>query len=173
MNSWLWWGVFAASAVYGAVFILAKRPVAIRSGRLGWMLLTVFSARCFLLFVGYAIETRLDAILTGATLLSAACFRMNEKVWLIRVSADELRQELQTACRGLFLECEEKRHGRFLLQTKKNAWPMRFFTLTKRLQLIFLPHSRTQGRVSLLVSWLSKQHPGPVPRIRVSARRRT
>jgi hypothetical protein len=93
-----------------------------------------------------------------------------KRVWLVRASAAELSERIQTACRGLFLGVEETPPGRLLLTTRgQPAIVLR--RISPRVQLLILPRVTKSGKVALLCNWLAKTYPGPVPRIRLVLKR--
>lgn len=167
----LWWVAAAGGAVYALLFILARRPVALRVGRLGWLLLAVFVVRLGLLLMGYPLATWPDASLAGTAMLGAICCRLGTRIWLVRGGADDLRQQIETACRGLFLVCQEPQQGRFLLTAKGRTRRLQVLRIGRRLQFVVVPRPGGQGKVRLLVNWLSKQYPSAVPRLHIVLRK--
>jgi hypothetical protein len=161
-----WWGVAGILAVYITLFLLSRRPAALRLGRLGWLALTVVGLRLVLGLV-YPPAAPLDWALSGTVLASGLALRLGARVWLVREEAATLRQQIETACRGLFLGCTEAQPGHLLLTAKAGTWPLRIVRISPRLQLVRVPHVAGPGKAALLVHWLAKQYPGPVPRIRV------
>ena len=136
------------------------------------MLLAVLVVRAGLLLAGFLPEPWIDASLAGIVILFAVSRPWTARVWLIRVTAKDFREQIGTACRGLFLPCEEEQHGRFLFSAAGSTLNLRMYSIGRRLQLVVLPPVAGQGKVTLLVSWLSKQFPGPVPRVRIILKRR-
>ena len=163
----LWWGAAVILAAYLALFLLARRPVSLRLERLEWLALVVFGLRLVLLALGRPPATYLDLSLTTLALLGTVGLGLRHPIWLARVVREELSQQIWTACRGLFLTCEEPAPGRFLLTAKDGTWQLRTWSLSRRVQVVCLPRPAGPSKVSLLVQWLSKQYPGPVPRVRI------
>lgn len=167
----LWWGAIGCSLVYGGIFLITSRPASIRFRKLGWMGFMIILLRLGLVVQGYRLEPRWDMAMAAATLVGALTFWLSPRLWLVRAAAGELRGHITTACRGLFLACEESPTGHLLLSAKGIQRRLRIIGLGSRIQLLILPIAAEQGKVALLVGWLSKQYPGPVPRPRVVLRR--
>jgi hypothetical protein len=161
-----WCGAAAVLMAYVALFLLSRRATALRLGRLGWLALAVAGLRLVLALV-HPPTTALDWALSGTALGSGLALRLGARAWLVRAEAETLRLQIQTACRGLFLGCAEAEPGRVHLTAKAGSWQLRIMRISQRLQLVCLPHVAGPGKAALLVHWLSKQYPGPVPRIRV------
>jgi hypothetical protein len=162
-----WWVATGVLAVYLALFLLARRPVALRLGRLEWFALTVIVFRLGMVLMGYPLEALADMTWFGITLLAAVALRFGSRAWLVRAEAGTLREQIETACRGLFLECAEPAPGEFVFTHKGNRWRLCVRGFGKQTQLVILPRVVGPGKVALLVHWLSKQYPGPIPRIRI------
>jgi hypothetical protein len=157
---------------YLALFLLAHRPVALRLGSAGWMVLTMLALRSGLVAAGYRLEVGPDTMLAGTALFVGVSLRMGARIWLVRAAAEDLREQIQSTARGLFLECEEPRRGCFLLTARGMTSPLRMLEVGRRMMLVILPRSAGQGKVALLIRWLSKQYSGPVPRVHRVLKRR-
>ena len=136
------------------------------------MAAAVLAARLGLIAAGYPLKAGMDWSLTGAVLLGAAGLRLGARVWLVRGGGEELREQIRYACRGLFLECEEPEQGRFAFCAKGMRRHLRTLALGRRLQLVVLPRPGGHAKITLLTQWLSKQYPGPIPRMRRVLKRR-
>jgi hypothetical protein len=151
---------------YTLLFLAARRPVAVRPARVASLLGVVVALRLLLLACGSFPTMSLDLALTILAALLAGGLALLRRVWLVRSGGEELRRHIQTACRGLFLEVQEPQPGRLRLTARGEHW-LRLIPLTGRLQLLVLCRARGSGKVPLLLNWLSRQYPGPVPRIRI------
>ncbi len=87
------------------------------------------------------------------------------RFWLVRATGEELRGQIRTACRGLFLGMEEKTPGRLVLTARGEA-VLGVRRWTEGVQGLTLCRPPGPGKVALLCAWLRKQYPGPVPRVR-------
>jgi hypothetical protein len=160
------WGAAAGLAVlYVLLFLLARRPVSLRPPRLGWPALAVFVVRIGLIPLGCPVTSLLDGVLLAAAGLAGVGLTPAQRLWLLRAEAPGLREQIETACRGLFLQFAEAAPGRFTLTAKAGTWHLRTLPLSRRVQLIVLPRAEGPGKLALLLHWLSKQYPGPVPRL--------
>ena len=158
--------------MYGGVFLATPRPASLRLARLGWMGFAIILLRLGLVVQGYRLDPGFDVGMAGATLLGALSCRLGARLWLVRAALEELHEQIATACRGLFLGCEELVPGHLLLSAKGIQRRLRIVSLGSRMQLLILPGATEQGKVALLIDWLSKQYPGPVPRLRIVLKRR-
>jgi hypothetical protein len=48
---------------------------------------------------------------------------------------------------------------------------LRAVSIASGIQLLVLPYPPPQGKIGLLLNWLERQYPGPLPRPRVVLRR--
>jgi hypothetical protein len=162
----------AAGAVYGTLFLCARRAVALRAGRLAAAGLCLLLLRLIFVVVGYPLDGWLDAALVVAILPSSFVCLRYRRVWLMRVSLEELREQIASACRGLFLSFEEPSQGQFLFTAQGSTDEIRVLSLTSHIQLVRLPRCRRQSKVGLLVRWLSKQYAAALPTVRIILKRR-
>src|SRR5262245_41281452 len=161
------WGITAGlTACYLLLFLLARRPVSLRPGRLAVLAGLAVGLRLVLLACGEALESPLDRALSGLALAAAVGLVLLRRAWLVRSSAAALREELGLACRGLFLDMQEPREGRIRL-VGRGEHELRMIEVGKRLQVLVLGPVPGPGKVALLLNWLAKQYPGPVPRVRI------
>jgi hypothetical protein len=161
---WVAGAVLAAS--YVLLFVLARRPVTLRPARLSCLLAGVVGLRLVLLAGGEPLEVPWE--LAGTVLLGvvAVALVLGRRVWLVRATAQELRGQIETGCRGLFLGVREVHPGRLELAARgEPALGVR--RLAARVQVLVLCRAAGPGKVTLLLSWLAKQYPGPVPRVRI------
>lgn len=163
----LWCAAAAVGAGYAALFLLARRPAAIRLGRVGLALVAVLALRLALLAAGYPLQPAWEAVVGGVALIAATCLGLGRRAWLVRAAAEEFREQVRAGCRGLFLGCEEPLLDFFVLTAKEGSGPLHLLRVSRRIQLVFLPCPLGRGKVALFVHWLSKQYPGPVPRVRI------
>jgi hypothetical protein len=150
---------------YVLLFVLARRPVTLRLARIGCLLTTILGLRLVLAVTGVTFQGTLEVIGTLLLGVAAVALILGWRVWLVRATADELREQIQTACRGLFLGVQEVQ-GRLQLATPGKP-SIRLRRLASRMLLMVLCRVTGSGKVALLCSWLAKQYPGPVPRLRI------
>jgi hypothetical protein len=166
------WGFWPAAGVllagYVGLFLAARRPVSLRPGRLAAFAAAALAARLLLLALGASWAGPLDLALAAGSAAGAAGLLLARGNWLLRAEADALRQQLQYAGRGLFLPHAEPSPGLLVFTAKGSSWRLRLTELGRRLQRVGLPRPPVTGKMALLVHWLSKQYPGPVPRLRIT-----
>lgn len=168
----LWLAATAVGFVYIMPFLLARRPVAIRAQRLAVMGLIVLVLRLVWIAAGFKLKGLLDVTLLVATLLGTVGLVLWRHAWITRSGLDEFREQVESACRGLFLVFEEPVRGHFLLTDKGNTHTLQALSLTSRMQVVLLPSHTRRSKVALLESWLSRQYPGPFPRMSIQLKSR-
>jgi hypothetical protein len=148
---------------------LCRREVSLRPRRLGVFAAVVLLARLALLLV-WPWAGPLDVTLACVSGVAAVALLPLGRTWLLREEAATLRQRLHEASGGLFLPYTESEPGRLVFTAKGASWRLRLGAVSRWSQLVVLPPAPT-GKMALLVHWLSKQYPGPVPRVRIVLRR--
>ena len=84
------------------------------------------------------------------------------RLWIGGVAADSCSR--CDGLSGLFLPCEEHEKT-FRLGQHEAAQILTFVSLSRNWQLLWLPKQGGSAKVVLLLDWLGKQYPGPIPRI--------
>lgn len=157
---------------YVLLFLFARRPVTLRLARVGWLLAILVGLRLVLaILAGEPFQGPPEIILTALLGVASLALLLSRRVWLVRATEKELREQIETVCRGLFLEVQELRPGRLQLSARGQP-ALRLRKLLSRVQVLVLCRVHGPGKVALLCSWLSKNYPGPVPRIRIVLNRR-
>lgn len=152
---------------YLMLFAMARRPVTLRPARIGCLVAIFLGLRLVLAGAGVPVEGTWEVVgmvLAGA---AAAVLVLARRIWLVRTTAEELRERIRSVCRGLFLGVREAPAGRLQLASQVNL-VLRLRRLAPRLQLLVLCPTAESGKVALLCGWLAKQYPGPVPRLRIT-----
>jgi hypothetical protein len=161
-----WWAAAGALGGYLLLFAVARRPVSLRLSRVGAILAAAVALRLGISpLVGLPEGPGEWALLAGVGLVGLA-LGLARRVWLVRATAEDLRRQIETACRGLFLGVGEKQPGRLTL-TARGDPVLKVRRWTARVQGLVLCRPPGPGKVALLCAWLGKQYPGPVPRVRI------
>jgi hypothetical protein len=164
----VFWGIaIGLVTFYIALFLITRREVTLRPQRLGFLAVIVLIIRLVIMVFGFPIETPVDIVLTGIVVAGAVGLLLCGRTWLFRTDSQTLRKNLQGACTGLFLNCAEPQPGRFQFTAKAETWRLHMIGITHGVQLVVLPRVVGPGKVTLLVQWLSKEYPGPVPRVHI------
>jgi hypothetical protein len=150
---------------------LGRSGVSLRPSRVGSMLAVIVAVRLILLALGWPWVGAADMTLAGTTATGAVVVVLARRAWVLRTDAATLRQQMADASRGLFLPCTETEPGCLVFTAKGASWRLRFTELGKRFQLLVLPDSPGTGKMGLLVQWVSKQYPGPIPRVRINLKK--
>jgi hypothetical protein len=164
----LWVAASAALAGYLLLFVATRRPVSLRLGRLALVPGSAAAVRLLLAACGDDWHQGLDMGLTVLAGVGAVGLAAGRRCWLVRTSGEEFREQLRRACGGLFLALEEPAQG---LLVVKGESRLRLVGLARRVQGLVLCPRPEKGKVRLLLDWLAKQYPGPVPRVRITLRR--
>jgi hypothetical protein len=162
----VWVATAAGLAGYAVLFLLARGPVAIRPLRVWAALLVMLAVRLALWPLGDP-PAEWEGALAGVILFGGIGVYLQRRCWLVRVAGDEFREQIQTGCRGLFITVEEPRPGRFRLSAREGELMLELRRVVGRIHLLQVPTPPGKGKLALLVSWLSKQYPGPIPRVRI------
>jgi hypothetical protein len=165
-----WLVVPTLVALYMALFLL-RRGVTLRPGRLAALLVVAVVVRLLLVTCGLALEIPWEPLLGGVLLVMAGVLFTWRRAWLLRLTTSELREQIETACRGLLLPCQEIEPGRFRLTVKGASHDLWFVPLTAGVQVLVLPAVQEHNKVALLLSWIMKTFPGPTPRFRIVLKR--
>jgi hypothetical protein len=163
----LYWIAIGAIVAYLSLFLFTTRPVSLRCGRLGWILLAFPAARGVMLLTGSTPQLWSEASWAMVVIVIVLTRKWSTRVWIVRTTATDVRERIETACRGLFLKIEEPADGRYRLTVGEQSVDLRLMTIGKRFQCVLLPSAGAHGKLSLLVDWLAKQYPGPVPPVRI------
>jgi len=168
----LWLGTGIAALMYATLFLLPRRPAAIRAGRLALLGLLVLVLRAMLLSAGYTVDTWLDASFLLLGLLGTFILALGRRMWILRTQEADLRKQINWACSRLYLPFNESATGQFLFTIQDNTYGLRVLSFTHRIQFVLLPPIAAHRKVALLVNWLSKQYPEPLPRVHITLKRR-
>ncbi len=166
------WSVAAIFAA-GEILLLAfsRRPIAVRAWRVGAVAFLFGTLRLLLLAVGYSWQGWWDATLLVTFFVLAAVLLPARRIWLLRVQREYLREQIETACRGLFIEYQQAPTGHLNLKTKGVTHRLRLIPLFGTFFVAVLPRTTGRDKIALLLDWLDKQYSGPIPRLRIVLKR--
>jgi hypothetical protein len=159
------WFLFALSAAIYLSLAACRTNVSLRPLRLGWFAAATVLGRVTLLFVSW-IEWW-EWLPIASCLIAVAVASWFQFIWLVRAEDDEFRRRLYDACRGLRLEYRESAPDSLDLVERQRHHRLCVADLGRGWVLVRLPRAVRHSKVALLVDWLAKQYPGPVPRIHI------
>jgi len=162
---WLMIGIYPG--LIGILFALSGNPVSLRAGRLAFVVALFLLARGLLLVAGYGITGAGDGIAFAGAGTVVLLLLLLQRYWLLRTSAEEFCSRMEFAGRGLLMETSKAAPGLVLMQTGRQQQEIWYRELLPRLLLVCLPSGRKQGKVSLLLMWLGKVYPSPIPHPRI------
>lgn len=157
--------VIAASEIL--FFIFSQRPIAVRLTRVGVFGLFFGLLRLLLWVIGYSWLGWWDYGSTVALLLLAVASFPARRIWLVRSLHEQFLEQVQAACRGLFIRYQQINPGQATLSTKSDTFQLYAIQLFSRFQLVVLPRPTGRDKILLLLKWLHKQYSGPIPRLRI------
>jgi hypothetical protein len=166
-----WWGGIGYGLLYCGIFLATSRSVSLRAARLAWIGFALILLRLGLVALGFRLLPGIDLIMLGAAVSGAVILRLAARCWLVRATSEEVQENIITACRGLLLGCEEL-PGYFIFTVRGMERKLRVIRMASRIQLLILPQHGGQSKTALLIEWLSKQYPGPIPRLKIVFKRR-
>jgi len=159
---------WSSLGVAGAIYLLLavwRENVSLRPLRIGSYAGAVAAGRVILLWglplIGW------EWLPMAGCLLVAGAAPLVRGTWLIRAAPDDFRRRMDDACRGLRLECRESTRGCLDLVERQQTHCVRIVAAGRACVLVQLPRVARPSKVALLVDWLAKQYPGPVPRIHI------
>jgi len=159
------WSLFAAAVAAYLLLAMWRNDVSLRPLRLGSFAAAAVIARLLLvpaLAIGWW-----EWIAVAVCLIAVAAAYWARQSWLIHADANVFRERLDDACRGLRLEIREVTPGRLELVERQQSSRLGMTVLLPACLLVQLPRPARPSKVALLVDWLAKQYPGPVPRIHI------
>src|SRR5262249_29420229 len=148
-----------------------RKDVRLRYTTLATILLVGVAGQLGSLITAWPEHTSSGVVALLAQLIVVATFFSMRGAYLVRARADEVRAELEEACRRLFISKEEPQPDVLLLGTRGIVISVRLVRMGL-CTLILFPRPPGPGKLTLLFDWLSKRSTGPIPRIRVSLNRR-
>jgi hypothetical protein len=162
---------FLPLVVYFLLFFVRKEVSLPPSTTLALMTLGV-AVRLSLIVVGFKLDgtTLVLSILFGVIVLALAL--TGRRPVFVHAPEEAVRDEIDEACRRLFIQKEEPRRGEIRLTAKANAVTLWLMPQGRSSVVFLLPRSIPPGKLTLFFDWLRKRYPGPIPRIRVNLNRR-
>jgi hypothetical protein len=159
------WLTFALTASVYLLLAAWRKDVSLRPVRLGWLAAAAVLGRVILWPVSSIVSWEWLPLV--GCLIAAFIAPWIQRIWLIHADHSEFRQRLDDACRGLRLEYREVAPGKLDLVERQQVHRLRVGFLLTACVLIQLPRAARPSKVALLVDWLAKQYPGPIPRIHI------
>ena len=153
-------------AIYLLCFLGCRRPASIRVSRVGrWMII--------LIAVGSAIAAlwpgspEIDWGITIGCSVVAIMLCPFSNLALLRISENQYRELVETGSKGLMLSCQAHQPRQIILEGRSRTSSIQVICLTRRMLVTILPRAVPRDKITLLLQWLPKVLPGPLPRIRV------
>jgi hypothetical protein len=159
------WLLFAAVAATYLLLAAWRTNVSLRPLRIGGIAVAAMLSRVILWSTLLIVSWEWLPI--ASSLIAVVIASWVQRIWLIHVDQVEFRQRLDEACRGLRLEARESPPGQLDLVERQHVQRLVVTAVSTAWVLIQLPRVARPSKVALLVDWLAKQYPGPVPRIHI------
>ena len=162
--------VFSPLVIYVIFFLLARRPTAIRISRVG-QIITVLIGITYLLSMVVS-KWRLDwpplLVCLGLGLLLWSLPR----TWFVRLAAADYIDLTTSACGRLLLPSSQTKPREITLESRTRNAVIYIYRLTPKLLVTRLPSPKPHDKITLLVHWLGKALPGPLPRLKIKLKRK-
>ena len=159
--------VLSPLVVYLLFFLLAQRPTAVRCSRIGRLivLLTISITLLTVLVVGP--DDQANWLLTISCLVAGICLWPLSRLFLVRLTTDQYQSLVETGSARLLLNCETTMSRHLVLTGRTRTASIRIFPIAPRILIAVTPTTHVQDKITLLVHWLPKVLPGPLPRLRI------
>ena len=164
--------VVAPIAVYLAFFLLARRPTAIRVSRIGKLIVLLITFGTLLTFLVAGSDDPLNWPLTISCLVTGICLWPLSQILLVRLAADQFQELIHTGSTRLLLACETTGSRHLTLTGRTRTASIHSFAIAPRILITVMPAAHLRDKITLLVHWLPKVLPGPLPRIRIALKRK-
>ena len=164
--------VFTPLVVYLVLFLLARRPTAIRVSRIGQLIVLFATGSTLLSLVIAEPGDQLNWPLTISCLVTGICFWPLSQILLVRLTSNQFQELVQAGSARLLLSCETTSSRQLVLMGRNRTASIRSFSVAPRILFVLAPVSHPRDKITLLLRWLPKVMPGPLPRIRIALKRK-
>ena len=159
--------VFSPLFIYLAFFLFARRPTAVRISRIGQVMVILIAATHLAAKISPGALPPLDLLPTLICLGLGVFFWFLPRIWFVRLSPTDYFDLAVSACRRLFLSSSQSKPDELTLENRTRKEVLRVFPLTSKLLVTRLPPLKPRDKITLLILWLGKTLPGPLPQIKI------
>ena len=159
--------------IYLAFFLLGRRPSAIRLSRVGQLVVLFAIGNILLSFIFVEAGDQRNWPVFICCMLIGICFWRLSRITLVRLAAKEFQELVQTGSARLLLQCEIISSRELVLTGRNRTASIHSFSVAPRILLVLTPTVRSTDKITLLLQWLPKVMPGPLPRIRIALKRKS
>ena len=85
----------------------------------------------------------------------------------MRLATDQFQELVHTGSARLMLACETTSSRHVNLTGRTRSASIRSFPVAPRILIAVMPAAHPRDKITLLIRWLPKVLPGPLPRIRI------
>jgi hypothetical protein len=164
--------VFAPLVIYLCFFLLARRPTAIRISRVGQIITFLIAATWLAAMVFPKLLSPPDWLPVLVCLGLGLVLWSLRRIWFVRLSTADYMDLATSASGRLLLPSSQSKPHEMTLESRTRKEVIRVFPLTPRLLVTRLPSLKPRDKITLLVCWLGKVLPGPLPRIKIVLKRK-
>jgi hypothetical protein len=165
--------VFSPLLVYVVFFLLARRPTAIRCSRIGKLIVLLITFSTLLTFVVAGSDDPLNWPLTISCLVAGICLWPLSQIFLVRLATDQFQELVHTGSARLLLACETTGSRHVSLTGRTRSASIRSFPVAPRILIAVMPAAHPRDKITLLIRWLPKVLPGPLPRLRIVLKKKS
>jgi hypothetical protein len=159
--------VLSPLVVYLLFFLLAQRPTAVRCSRIGQLIVLLTSSTSLVM----DFDNQASWLLSISFLVVGICLWSLSRISLVRLTTDQYQALIQTGSARLLLTCETTRSRHLVLTDRTRTASIHLYPIAPRILVAVTPPAHIQDKITLLVQWLPKVLPGPLPRLRIALKK--
>jgi len=159
-------------AIYLTLFLMRRRPSAIRLSRIGQLIVlsTIGSTLLSLVLVEAGDQRNWLVCICG--LLVGICFWPLSRITLVRLATNDFQELVQTGSARLLLPCKIISSRELVLTGRNRTASIHSVPITPRIIFVLTPTATPTDKLTLLLHWLPKVISGPLPRICITLKRK-
>ena len=159
--------VLSPLVIYLLFFLLAQRPTAVRCTRIGQLIVLLTSST----ILGMEFDNQASWLLRISFLVVGICLWSLSRLSLVRLTINQYQNLVQTGSARLLLPCDSTESRHLDLTDRTRNASIHLYPIAPRIILAVTPPAHIQDKITLLVQWLPKVLPGPLPRLRIALKK--
>lgn len=159
--------VLSPLVIYLLFFLLAQRPTAVSCTRIGQLLVFLTILTTLLAVLVMEFDDLENWLLNIFFLVAGICLWPLSRISLVRLTTDQYQALVQTGSARLLLTCETTESSHLTLTGRTRTASIHLYPIAPRILIAVTPTVHFQDKITLLVHWLPKVLPGPLPRLRI------
>ena len=159
--------VMSPLVIYLLFFLLAQRPTAVRCTRIGQLIVLLTSSTILVM----DFDNQASWFLSISFLVVGICLWALSRISLVRLTIDQYQTLVQTGSARLLLTCDTAESRHLDLTDRTRTASIHFYPIAPRILMAVTPPAHIPDKITLLVQWLPKVLPGPLPRLRIALKK--